>query len=49
MSPVPTVTREQSDVRKAPVLSLAALQALLGPAKEMVVDWQMPSEGERKR
>ncbi len=47
MSPVPTATREQSGVRSAPVLPSTPLELLLGPAREIVVDWQMPSDTDR--
>jgi hypothetical protein len=48
MSPGATVTREQSGSRIAPSLPYPPGEFLLGLAKEMVVDWQLPSESDRK-
>ena len=48
MSPSPADTRQQNRGRPAPVLPYPSLERLLGPAKEIVVDWQMPSDAERK-
>jgi hypothetical protein len=48
MSPVSTVVREPSGVRNVPVLPFTSLEQLLGPTREIVVDWQMPSDTEHK-
>jgi hypothetical protein len=47
MSPVSTVTREQSGVRTAPKPPYPPRDVLLRLAKEIVVDWQLPSESDR--
>ncbi len=57
MSPVPVAIREQAAVRNvagrnvavrtAPVPITPPIELLLGPLKEMVVDWQLPSDLER--
>lgn len=48
MSPVPSVTREQFGVRTVPVLPYRPLEVVVGPVKEIVVDWQLPTDSERK-
>jgi hypothetical protein len=48
MAPVQTVTRQQGDLRAAPVPALPVLDLRLWPAKEIVVDWQMSSDADRK-
>jgi hypothetical protein len=47
MSPAPTVTRNDHGVRPAP-LPIPTADLLLRLAKEIVVDWQLPSDLERK-
>jgi len=47
MSPVTTATREQSGVRVVP-LPYPTADLLVRLAKEIVVDWQLPSDMERK-
>jgi hypothetical protein len=47
MSPAPTATRDQYRVRPAP-LPIPTTDLLLRLAKEIVVDWQMPSDLERQ-
>ncbi len=47
MSPAPTATRDQYGDRPAPLPTPTA-DLLLRLAKEIVVDWQMPSDLERK-
>jgi hypothetical protein len=48
MAPVQTVTRQQIDLRAVPVPALPILDLLFAAAKEIVVDWQMPSDAVRK-
>ena len=48
MSPVPTVTRVREADRTVRPLPDPPADAYLGMAMEMVVDWQMPSDMERK-
>lgn len=48
MSPVPTATREQGDRRPGPVLPYPSIDVLRQLAKEIVVDWQLPADMERK-
>lgn len=48
MAPVPTVTREQLGVRTVPVLPYRPSEVVVGPVKEIVVDWQLPADSERK-
>jgi len=47
MAPVPTAVRE-SAVQLAPILPYATIDRLLGPPKEIVVDWQMPTDWDRR-
>jgi hypothetical protein len=47
MSPASTVTREQSGVR-TPKPPYPPRDVLLRLAREIVVDWQLPSESDRK-
>jgi hypothetical protein len=47
MSPVSTAIREKSGARPEPVPPFPVGDLLLSLAKEMVVDWQMPSDLER--
>ncbi len=49
MSPVPTATPEQSGSRTITLVPYPAADLLLSLAKEIVVDWQMPSDAEQKR
>lgn len=48
MSPAPMATREERDPRPAQSAWYPPPELLQGPAKEMVVDWQLPSESDRK-
>ena len=48
MSPVPSATREQPDGRSVPILPYPTLDMILGAAKEIVVDWQLPPDMERR-
>ncbi|HEX3622397.1 MAG TPA: hypothetical protein VHT97_08790 [Acidimicrobiales bacterium] len=48
MSPASTVSREQSVTRIAPIVSYPPVD-LLGLAKEMVVDWQLPADSDGTR
>ncbi len=48
MSPVSTAIREQSASRTVAPPPLPAADLLLILAKEMVVDWQIPTDMERK-
>jgi len=48
MSPVEAATREHDAGRSAPVPPHALLDLLQGPAWEIVGDWQMPADMERK-
>lgn len=47
MSPVPTATRVQNEIRPVP-LPYPTADLLVRLAKEIVVDWQLPSDLERK-
>ena len=47
MSPSPAETREQSGGRSVQVLPYPSLDRLLRLGKEIVVDWQLPSDSER--
>ena len=50
MSPVPTVTRDQFGYRALPrPLPYPTADRLLQLSKEIVVDWQMPSDLEHKK
>jgi hypothetical protein len=49
MSPVPTATKDQFGDRAVPrPLPYPTADLLLQLSKEIVVDWQMPSDLERK-
>ena len=51
MTPVSTAVREPRGAGKAPALSFTVftpVEELLVPLREIVVDWQMPSDTERK-
>jgi len=48
MSPVPVVFREQVVGRTEPVPPRPPLELLLGPPKEIVVDWQLPTDFDRR-
>jgi hypothetical protein len=48
MSPVPTLIREQSGGRQAPVQPFPTTDVVFSQSIEMVVDWQMSSDVERK-
>ena len=48
MSPVPAVTRDRPSDRTVPVTPYPTADVIIGMAKEIVVDWQMPAELERK-
>jgi hypothetical protein len=45
---VSTVLLEQNGIREVPWATYSTLDLLVGPAKEMVVDWQLPSESDRR-
>ena len=48
MSPIPTATREQGGVGTGPVVPYPSMELLRELAKEIVVDWQLPADMERK-
>jgi hypothetical protein len=48
MSPVPTAIREQNGVRPVPGQPFPIPESFLSMAKEIVVDWQLPADSERK-
>jgi hypothetical protein len=48
MSPGWTATREQAGARTAPSPSAPPLDVLLGLANEVVVDWQLPPDLDKK-
>jgi hypothetical protein len=48
MSPVPVAIREERGVRTAPVPLPPPIELLRGPLREMVVDWQLPTDGDRQ-
>ena len=48
MSPVPMATREPSGGRSASILPFPPMEVLRELAKEIVVDWQLPPDMERK-
>lgn len=48
MSPLPTATREKHDARDDHPVPYPALDLLVAPSLEIVVDWQMQSDSERK-
>jgi hypothetical protein len=45
---VSTVLREQNGIGAVLWPTYPTLDLLVGPAKEMVVDWQLPSESDRR-
>ena len=47
MSPVPAADQAQRTDRKVPPAPYPAADLFLAFAKEMVVDWQLPSDMER--
>ncbi len=47
MSPAPTLTRDRHDARPVP-LPYPTADLLLRLTREIVVDWQLPSDQERK-
>ena len=48
MSPVPTAVQRPSSERPAPVQPFPGPDHFLSVAKEIVVDWQLPTDMERK-
>jgi hypothetical protein len=48
MSPIPMATREPSGSRPAPIIPLPSMDVVREMAKEIVVDWQLPSDMEHK-
>jgi hypothetical protein len=48
ISGVSTVLREQNGIRDMPHTSYPTMELLVGLSKEMVVDWQLPSESDRR-
>ncbi len=48
MSPVPTASPAKRADRQLPLLPYPQADLLRDVAKEIVVDWQLPSDGERK-
>ena len=48
MSPVPAVIRDRTSDRTVPVTPYPTADLIIGMAKEIVVDWQMPADPERK-
>ena len=48
MSPVPTAIRKQDSHRSVSVQPFPSPDLFLSLAKEMVVDWQLPTDVERK-
>jgi hypothetical protein len=48
MSPVPVATQEQSGERAAQIQPFPHIDVLREMAKEIVVDWQLPVDMERK-
>jgi len=48
MSPVPTAIRKQASQRPLSVQPFPSPDLFLSLAKEMVVDWQLPTDVERK-
>ena len=48
MTPIPMATRDQSVGKPLPVSPFPPMDVLRELAKEIVVDWQLPSDMERK-
>ena len=48
MSPIPMAARDQSVGKPPPILSLPPMDVPRELAREIVVDWQLPTDMERK-